>query len=171
MATRAGVLACVFASSILGAAPASAEAPLVIEQVRFDGSPELNAELSDQCGFPVMVETTGHFTGTVFFDNDGQFRLLTGHPSFRETFTSPYATIQSADRGLDKFSITQTGDLLIFGTGIHLRVKGDTVALGLWRLTVDLDTGELISQEYHGNFDVIEPEIGARLCALLGPTP
>jgi hypothetical protein len=61
------------------------------------------------------------------------------------------------------------GRSLIFGTGIHLRVKGQVYAIGLWRLTIDLQTGELIDQEYHGRFDVLAPEIGETICSLLGP--
>jgi hypothetical protein len=151
-------------------APAMADAPLVVEDVRFDGTPELDEGLTDHCGFPVTVETTGHFRGTVYFDSQGEFRRFTGHPSMAETFTSPFGSFESSDRGVDKISITQDGDLLIFGTGIHLKVDGQVYAIGLWRLTVDLDTDELIAQEYHGNFDVTEPEIGDRICALLGPT-
>ena len=153
------------------AGPANANAPLVVEDVVFDGTPEVDAELSAFCGFPITVSATGHFTGKVFFDSDGEFRLFTGHPSFRQTFTSPYDTIESSDRGVDKTTITQDGRLLIFGTGIHLKVKGMTSAVGLWRLTIDADNGELIDEEYHGNFDVTAPEIGPRLCELLGPRP
>jgi len=150
--------------------PAMADPPLVVEDVRFDGTPELHEELSDRCGFPVTVERTGHFRGTVYFDGQGEFRRFAGHPSMVETFTSPYGSFESSDRGVDKISITQDGDLLIFGTGIHLKVDGQVYAIGLWRLTVDLDTGELVAQEYRGNFDIAEPEIGDRICALLGPT-
>ena len=57
----------------------------------------------------------------------------------------------------------------LFGTGIHLRVKGQVYAIGLWRLTIDPETGELIDQEYHGRFDVLQPEIIEAICSLLGP--
>jgi hypothetical protein len=62
----------------------------------------------------------------------------------------------------------QHGTLLIFGTGIRLRVKGVVYAVGLWRLTVDPESGDLIAQECHGNFDVLEPEILQTICSLLG---
>ena len=152
------------------ASPAQSEPPEVVEAVRFDGTPELDEGLSDYCGFPVTVATTGHFRGTVFFDDQGEFRLFTGHPSMAETFTSPYGSFESSDRGVDKISITPDGDLLVFGTGIHLKVDGEVYSIGLWRLTVDLETDELVGQEYHGNFDALEPEIRDTICVLLGPT-
>ena len=152
------------------AVSAQADRPLVVEDVRFDALPELDQGLSEHCGFPVTVTTTGHFRGTVFFDNRGEFRQFTGHPSLAETFASPYGSFRSSDRGLDKISLDADGNLLIFGTGIHLKVDGVVYAIGLWRLTIDLDTEELVAQEYHGNFDVLEPEIRDTLCAQLGPT-
>ena len=154
----------------MATAPAHADPPLVIEDIHFDGTPELDEGLSDFCGFPVTVATTGHFRGTLFFDADGAFRLYTGHPSMVETFASPYGSFTSSDRGVDKISFDPDGNLLIFGTGIHLKVNGVVYAIGLWRLTIDLDTDELVAQEYHGNFDVRQPEIGNAICGLLGPT-
>jgi hypothetical protein len=148
---------------------AQAAQPLIVEDVRFDGTPALDEGLTEGCGFPVTVSTEGHFRGTVFFDNAGNFREFTGHPSMVQTFTSPYASIQTSDRGLDKYSLNDDGTLLIFGTGIHLRIDGEVYAIGLWRLTIDLETDELIEQEYHGNYDVLQPEIQTTLCALLGP--
>lgn len=158
----------VLAAGLL-AAQARADTPLVVDNIRFDGVTEVDPFLSEECGFPVSVSTTGHFRGTIFFDSDGNFRLFTGHPSLRETLTSPYGSIESSDRGLDKFSLNPDGTLSIFGTGIHLRIKGVVYAIGLWRLTVDLGTGELVAQEYHGNFDVTNPEIVPTICSLLGP--
>jgi hypothetical protein len=151
------------------ASPAHATKPLVVEDVRFDGTPAVDPDLSAACGFDVTVSTSGHFRGTVYFDKDGNFRLFTGHPSLRETLTSQYASIETSDRGLDKISVNTDGTVLIFGTGIHLRVKGQVYAIGLWRLTINPETGELIDQEYHGRFDVLEPEITEAICSLLGP--
>jgi hypothetical protein len=148
---------------------ASADPPLIVEDVVFDGTPEVDEGLSALCGFPVTVAATGHFTGTVFFDSDGEFRVFKGQPSFRQTFESPYGTVETSDRGIDKTTVTPDGDVLVFGTGIHLKVKGMTSAVGLWRLTIDADSGELIAEEYHGNFDVTASEIGTRLCDMLGP--
>ena len=151
--------------------PAHAVKPVIVEEetIRFDGTPILDRNLSEACGFSVTVSTTGHIRVTEFRDNAGNTRLVTSHPSLSETLKSPYATIQTSDRGLDKFTETPDGTLLIFGTGIHLRVKGQVYAIGLWRLTVDLQTDELIDQEYHGRFDVLAPEILETICSLLGP--
>ncbi len=136
--------------------------------MRFDGTPEVEPELSEICGFPVTVSTTGHIRVTEFRDNTGNTRFVTSHPSLSETYTSPCGSFQTADRGLDKFTRNPEGDL-VFGTGIHRRVKGEVYAIGLWRLTFDPETGELVDQEYHGRFDVLAPELGETVCSLLGP--
>ena len=70
---------------------------------------------------------------------------------------------------MDKISVNPDGTLLVFGTGIHLKVKGQVYAIGLWRLTFDPETGEILNQEYHGMFDVLQPEIIDAICSLLGP--
>jgi hypothetical protein len=162
------VIVVVFVAGLL-AGQARADKPVVVENIRFDNVTEVDPNLSERCGFTVSVTTSGHFRATDFFDKDGNVRLSTGHPSLSETLTSPYGSIESSDRGLDKFSLNPDGTLSIFGTGIHLRIKGAVYAIGLWRLTVDLETGELVAQEYHGNFDVTAPEIVPTICALLGP--
>ena|SRR5215203_3634797 len=156
-------------AAALLASPAHATKPLVVEDIRFDGTTAVDPDLSEACGFEVSVSTTGHFRGTVYFDKDGNFRLFTGRPSLSDTLTSPYASIETSDRGLDKTTVNSDGTVLIFGTGIHLRVKGEVYAIGLWRLTIDPETGELIDQEYHGRFDVLQPEIIEAICSLLGP--
>jgi hypothetical protein len=40
------------------------------------------------------------------------------------------ATITTADVGLDRFVENEDGTLSIFGTGIHLKLKGDVKAIG-----------------------------------------
>ena len=158
-------------AAVLLISPAQAVKPIIVEEetIRFDGTPVVDPDLSEACGFPVTVSTRGHIRVTEFRDKSGDTRLVTNHPSLSDTLTSPYTSIQTSDRGLDKFTENPDGTLLIFGTGIHLRVKGQVYAIGLWRLTIDLQTGELIDQEYHGRFDVLAPEIGETICSLLGP--
>lgn len=137
--------------------------PTIVEEesIRFDGTPVV-----DPCGFPVTVSTTGHIWVTEFRDQNGNTRLVTSHPSLSDTLTSPYTSIQTSDRRLDKFTENPDGTVSVFGTGIHLRVKGQVYAIGLWRLTID-QTGELVDQEYHGRFDVLAPEIVETICLLL----
>lgn len=158
-------------AAVLLISPAQAVKPIIVEEetIRFDGTPVVDPDLSEACGFPVTVSTRGHIRVTEFRDKSGDTRLVTNHPSLSDTLTSPYTSIQTSDGGLDKFTENPDGTLLIFGTGIHLRVKGQVYAIGLWRLTIDLQTGELIDQEYHGRFDVLAPEIGETICSLLGP--
>jgi hypothetical protein len=157
--------------AILLAAPtAVAEKPFTVEDVRFDPSiSEIDPRLSEACGFPVTFSAKGRFRGTVYFNTDGSFRRFVGHPSFRQTLSSEWGSITSDDRGVDKSSLNPDGTLSVFGTGIHLRVKGEAQAIGLWRLVIDLDTGELLDASYHGNFELEQPEIGPYICSRLGP--
>jgi hypothetical protein len=154
----------------LWAAPAAADKPEIIDDVRFDATfTEIDEFYTDTCGFPVAFSAKGRFRGTVYFDSDGEFKRFTGHPSFRQTLSSPWASITTDDRGLDKFSLNDDGTLTVFGTGIHLRIKGEIRAVGLWRLTIDPETGELLDAEYHGSFGLENPEIDPYICGRLGP--
>jgi hypothetical protein len=134
----------------------------------FDADVEAVDEfLTEVCGFTVTARLAGHYSETVFFDNDGSVTRTTANPSFRSTLTSPTATITTADVGLDRYIVNEDGTLSIFGTGIHLKIKGDTKAIGLWRLEVDLRAGELISEEYHGAFDVTAEGTAEAICEAL----
>ncbi len=155
---------------LLWASAAAADRPLIVEEVRFDPAiTELDPFLSEVCGFPVTFSAKGRFRGTVYFNADGSFRRFVGHPSFRQTLSSEWGSITSDDRGVDKISLNPDGTLSIFGTGIHLRVKDEAYSIGLWRLVVDLGTGELLQASYHGNFGLENPDIDPYICARLGP--
>lgn len=148
--------------------PASAVPPERTEKQVFDADVQVVDEfLTRACGFTVTARVSGHYFETVFFDKDGAVSRVTAHPSFRSTLTSPTASITTADVGLDRFVENEDGTVSIFGTGIHLKIKGDTKAIGLWRLVVDLRTGELISEEYHGRFDVGAEETVGAICEAL----
>ena len=110
--------------------------------------------LSEACGFPVTANMSGHYRVTLFFNRDGSIDRVTAHPSIRSTLTSPTATVTTMDVGLDRTVENADGTISIFGTGIHLKLKGGAKAVGLWRLVVDPTTGELLSEEYNGRFDV-----------------
>jgi hypothetical protein len=124
--------------------------------------------LSEACGTAVSFSAKGHFFGQAFFLKDGGIRLAF-HPSFRQTLTSAYGTLETSDVGVDKISFNEDGTVTVFGTDIHLKVKGEAYAIGLWRLTLDGTTFDLIDQEYHGKFDLLAPEIDAYICSVLGP--
>jgi hypothetical protein len=142
VATRraASALAGVLVAIQLAAAPAVADKPLIAEDVRFDPSIiEVDTGLSEACGFPVTFSAKGRFRGTVYFNADGSFRRFVEHPSFRQTLSSQWGSITTDDRGVDKATLNPDGTLSVFGTGIHLRVKGEAHAIGLWRLVIDLN--------------------------------
>jgi hypothetical protein len=173
VATRraASALAGMLAAIQLATAPAVADKPLIVEDVRFDPAiTEIDPGLSQACGFPVTFSAKGRFRGTVYFNADGSFRRFVEHPSFRQTLSSQWGSITTDDRGVDKSALNPDGTLSIFGTGIHLRVKGEVHAIGLWRLVIDLDSGQLLDASYHGNFELEQPEIGPYICARLGPS-
>ncbi len=69
---------------------------------------------------------------------------------------------------MDRVTENPDGTLTIHGTGIHLRIKGQAYAIGLWRLVIDPMTGEVKSGTYHG-FDLLAPEIDAHVCSQLAP--
>jgi hypothetical protein len=154
----------------VGAAPAAADRPMIVEHVRFDPSiTEIDAFLSEECGFPVTFSAKGHFRATIYFNADGTVRRFVGHPSFRQTLSSEWGSITTDDRGVDKVTENPDGTISVFGTGIHLRVKGEAYAIGLWRLVVDPVAGEILDASYHGNFGLEAPEIVPYICSRLAP--
>ena len=135
--------------------PASAVPPVRVVSEVFDADVEVVDEfLSAECRFRVTARLAGHYRETEFYNRDGSLDRVTAHPSFRSTLTGPTGTITTADVGLDRFVENEDGTISIFGTGIHLKIKGGEKAIGLWRLVFDPETNELVSEEYHGRFDV-----------------
>jgi hypothetical protein len=172
MRGRLLALAAIVVSAGAFAGQAAAVKPEVIVQERFDPSLTLrDPDLSAACGFDVFVSMKGHFSTKLFFNKEGEVTRVVSHPSFATTFTANGNTITSADRGVDKVVFNPDGTLSIFGTGIHLKIKGEVSAIGLWRLVFDPSTGELIDEEYHGNFDLEADEILDYLCSRLAPEP
>jgi hypothetical protein len=163
-------LASMLVAILFAAPPASADKPLIDLDVRFDPAiSELDPFLSETCGFPVTFSAKGRFRRTVYFNADGSVARFVEHPSLWKTLSSEWASITTDDRGVDKTTLNPDGTLSVFGTGIHLRVKGEQYAIGLWRLVIDADTGELLDASYHGNFGLEQPDIDPYICARLGP--
>jgi hypothetical protein len=150
------------------ASPALAVPPVRVVSDVFDADVTVVDEfLSAECGFLVTARVAGHFRLTEFYNQDGSLNRVTAHPSFRSTLTSPTATITTADVGLDRFVENEDGTISVFGTGIHLKLEGGEKAIGLWRLVLDPATGELVSEEYHGRFDVDAAGTAQALCEAL----
>jgi len=164
------LLVTVAAALAATALPAQAAPPHREPTVTFDPDVLMEDEYYTQvCGFPVQSRVKGHFRFTLFKDRSGNITREMAHPSFRSTLISPYGSLTTADRGMDRGTLNPDGTFTVFGTGIHLKVKGGAHAIGLWVLTFDR-TGELVSEEYHGRFDVTAPEIDAYVCDALGPS-
>ena len=169
--TLAVVLALFASLGLVTAGSARAAAP---EKLYFDVFDPTDVTVDDflteECGTEVTFAADGHDFGQLFFLRDGGIRLAF-HPSYRETLSSAFGTIESQDVGVDKISFDdQAGTVTVFGTGIHLKVKGDAYAIGLWRLTFDAETGEMIGEgSYSGNFDLVRDEILDYICSVLGP--
>jgi hypothetical protein len=164
IATAALSLAAVLATTL----PATAVPPERVVSEVFDADIEVVDEfLTEECGFLVTARIAGHYRETVFYNKDGSVNRVTAHPSFRSTLTSPTATITTADVGLDRYTMNEDGTISVFGTGIHLKVKGGTKAIGLWRLVFDPETEVLVSEEYHGRFDVTADGTAQALCDAL----
>jgi hypothetical protein len=166
---RTATAALIGTAAVLSAAPpVSADPPVrVVTEVYTPDVTVPDDFLTDLCGFPVTASMKGHYFETEFYDKDGNLRSVTGHPSFRSTLTSPYARITTSDVGLDRFTDNPDGTITWHGTGIHLKLKGSTMAIGLWTLVFDPAIGEFVSEEYHGNFDVGFSGLGAALCDAL----
>ena len=153
---------------VLGlAGPAAADKPL-IEHIRFDNETEV-IPAGDLCEFDVLATSNGRLRVATFLNEDGSERRVMENPSFVTTYTNPLTgrSVTSPDRGLDKVTFNEDGTITIHGTGIHFRHKGQFYAIGLWVLTIDGETGELLSAEYHGNFDGGIEEGAAYICAKL----
>lgn len=169
------MLASALVATGVAAVPASAVTPWrVIDEVYSTAdAPVLDEYLTQVCGFDVMASTKGHFRVTVFWDRDGEFRVQHANPSMVTTYSSVHASLETADRGLDKAWFDEDGLLQVFGTGIHLKVKGEAYAIGLWRLAFepneDFTELTLVDSQYHGNFDYDAETIDAYLCTALGP--
>jgi hypothetical protein len=149
------------------AGPAAADKPL-IEHIRFDNETEV-IPAGELCEFDVVATSSGRLRVATFFNEDGSQRRVMENPSFVTTYTNPLTgrSVTSPDRGLDKITFNEDGTITIHGTGIHFRHKGQFYAIGLWVLTIDGATGELLSAEYHGNFDGGVEDIGPYLCSQL----
>jgi hypothetical protein len=169
MMNRIVAAAALFVGAVLAfPLPAAAVPPARVVSEVFDADVEVVDEfLTAECGFTVIARMAGHFRTTEFYNRDGSLDRVTNHPSFRSTLTSPTGTIRTADVGLDRFVENEDGTISIFGTGIHLKLKGGEKAIGLWRLVVDPETGELISEEYHGRFDVDAAGTTQAICEAL----
>ena len=149
------------------AGPAAADKPL-IEHFKFDNETEL-IPAGDLCEFDVVATSSAKFRVATFLNEDGSLRRIMQNPSFVTTYTNPRtgSSVTSPDRGLDKITFNEDGTITVHGTGIHFRHKGQFYAIGLWVLTLDGETGELLSAEYHGNFDGGVEDIGPYLCSQL----
>lgn len=148
--------------------PASAVPPERVVSEVYDADVAVVDEfLTAECGFTVTARMSGHFRVTEFYNRDGSLNRVTAHPSFRSTLTSLTGTIRTADVGLDRFVENEDGTVSIFGTGIHLKIKGGPKAIGLWRLVFDPEKEELISEEYHGRFDVGAEGTAQAICEAL----
>ncbi len=163
------VLLATLAVAVAAAGPASAAKPERVFRDVFSGETVRDPDWSGTCGFDVHRTAKGQIRGTVYLDNDGTFRRFVAHPSFQYTLTSAWGSVTTADRGMDRVTQNADGTLTIHGTGIHLRIKGQAYAIGLWRLVIDPMTGEIVSGTYHGNFDLEAPEIDAYVCSQLAP--
>ncbi|PWW24263.1 hypothetical protein JD79_03442 [Geodermatophilus normandii] len=154
----------------LGPPSAQAAPPERVENTVLDPAETVEDEfLTEACGVPVTSSARGHVRLTLLFDRSGEISRVVAHPSSTNTLTSPYGTLTTSDRGMDRTTFNADGTVTVFGTGVHPEVAGGAHAIGLEVLTLDGGTGELLDAEYHGRFDVVEPEIVPHICDRLGP--
>jgi hypothetical protein len=162
------VTAALLGMLVLGLAGPATAVPPEIHHFKWVNETE-TIPAGELCEFPVVVSSTGTFREAVYFNQDGSERRLVSNPSLVTTFSNPLTgtSFSSPDRGMDRVTFNPDGTVTVFGTGIHLRVKGEIQQIGLWILTFDEATDELLSAEYHGNFDGGIEEGAAYICAKL----
>jgi hypothetical protein len=153
---------------VLGLAGPAAAVPPEIHHFKWVNETE-TIPAGELCEFPVVVSSTGNFREAIYFNQDGSVRREVSNPSLVTTYSNPLSgtSFSSPDRGMDRVTFNPDGTVTVFGTGIHLRVKGEIQQIGLWILTFDEATEELLSAEYHGNFDGGVEEGAAYICAKL----
>lgn len=179
MIKRAGIAAAVAALAFTMGVPPAQGAPPVreTETFSFDSEPVVDEALSEACGFTVTARSKGHITTTFFFDRatDELPSVIHANPSFATVYEGENGgRVETSDRGLDKYTFLTEDQLLYFGTGIHLKIKGQAYSIGLWRLTFDVGvddqgdpTFDLQSAEYSGNFEVEYPGLLDAVCEAL----
>lgn len=162
------VTAALLGMLVLGLAGPATAVPPEIHHFKWVNETE-TIPAGELCEFPVVVSSTGAFREAVYFNQDGSERRLVSNPSLVTTYSNPLSgtSFSSPDRGMDRVTFNPDGTVTVFGTGIHLRVKGEIQQIGLWILTFDEATDELLSAEYHGNFDGGVEEGAAYICAKL----
>ena len=162
------VLVGLLGAVLFGVAGPAAAIPPEIHHFKWVNETEI-IPAGELCEFPVVVSSTGKFREAIYFNKDGSESRVMSNPSLVTTYSNPLTgrSLTSPDRGLDKVTFNPDGTITVHGTGIHLRVKGEFYAIGLWILTIDEATRELLSAEYHGNFDGGVEEGGAYICSKL----
>ena len=147
---RISLLVAVVLSALAWAAPAQAAKPM-IEHLHFQGQVDV-IPAGALCSFPITVTASGHLRIATYFDRDGNITREVSNPSQVLTVSANGNSFVTADRGVDRFTVNPDGTITIFGTGIHLRVKGVYQDIGLWIITLDPETGDIVSVEEHGSF-------------------
>jgi hypothetical protein len=155
-------------SAVLSVTAASATPP---ERFQFS---ESGTEVLLQCdGVDIILDTTGTFTGTVFFDQGGEVVRFIRRGRITETLTNSVTGKTVVNRGVfqDFFRrIEGTDDFRHSVVGFDFQGKvagrGPLVFWDVGRKVFDPETGEIV---FHaGRTNLVEgPEVEAVLCAAL----
>jgi hypothetical protein len=155
------------------AAMASATAAAATPPERFQFS-ESGTEVLLQCdGVDIILDTTGTFTGTVFFDQSGEVVRFIRRGRITETLTNSVTGKTVVNRGVfqDFFSrIEGTDDFRHSVVGFDFQGKvagrGPLVFWDVGRKVFDPETGEIV---FHaGRTNLVEgPEVEAVFCTAL----
>jgi hypothetical protein len=132
------------------AATAQAAKPIV-EHLRYNDQIDV-IPAGAFCSFPVTVSASGHLRLATYFDREGNVTREVSNPSQVLTVSANGKSLVTPDRGLDRVTTNADGTITIFGTGIHFRVKGVYRDIGLWIVTLDPESGDILSVEQHGSF-------------------
>jgi hypothetical protein len=85
---------------------------------------------TEACGFPIEVRLVGSFSGSLFFDKEGNLVRVQAHGEDVGTVTNPAngKTATGVDHWLERFDV-ESGEFAILGLFFHLNVPGHGIVL------------------------------------------
>lgn len=111
---RLGLVAACLA--LLAASPVAAGAPSV-ERHQVNVVGELQAELSELCGFDVWADVTGHYSFRVFTDRDGNDIREIDNYNLLVTYYSDNGSVFATNVGPDRLWFNEDGSITLLTTG------------------------------------------------------
>lgn len=142
---------------------AAAGPPEVVFEETFEWGPELDAGLSDFCGFDVWVQGSDRVKTTVFFDKDGAERLVRTKINGEQHFWTDHGTT-----AFDRWGFSVMEDLVAENVSVNGNVwnvhagGGGILVNDSGKIVFEFSTGDVI---IHGPHDAFFEDPAIALCA------